>query len=158
MAVLDQLFSDLPELANCLYLQLTDVVPKVGPSGRFLKLICLDDEGYPLEAIADSKHFHLVEPYFTELRACRESRDLDWPAIPVFRTANDTWRFSWRAALRDHPELQKPEPPETDLDDRAYRMQVSIPGALARRFKAAASARGLRHTDLLLALIRDAAT
>lgn len=162
MAALDQLFTDPPELANCLYLPLTDVVPKVGPMGRFLKLICIDDDGIPLEAIADHRHFHLVDPYFQELRRCRENADLDWPVIPIYQSAGKTWRFSWRTALRDHPELQAlepPAPPENDLAiECAYRMQVSIPGTLAQRFKAAAASRGMRHTELLLALIRDAAT
>lgn len=162
MSALDQLFLDAPEPAGCHYLPLVDVVAMTGPHGRYLKLICTDDTELPIEAIVDQRHFPLFEPYFAELRASRTTGDDNWPIVPVYKTPSGTWRFSWVAASQAHPNLRPPEgDPDLNvvaLEERAYRMQVSVPGALARRFKRAAAARGVRHTDLLLALIRDAAT
>lgn len=159
MAALDDLFREhSPEASGCVYLPLTDAVPLTGPHGRFVKLVCIDDAELPIEATADQRHFPLLEPYISELRRARQDSDMDWPVVPLFQGHDGKWRFSWHAARRDMPELAASPEPEPELLDRAYRMQVSIPCTLAERFKATAAAKGMRHTDLLLALIRGAAT
>lgn len=159
MTALDDLFRETtPETSDCVYLPLTDAIPLSGPHGRFVKLVCIDDNDLPLEATADQRHFQLLEPYINELRRSRQESDMDWPVIPLFQGHDGKWRFSWLAARRDRPELAAPPEPAPEILDRAYRMQVSIPGTLAERFKAAAAAKGMRHTDLLLSLIRAAAT
>lgn len=160
MTVIDQLFSENePSVPGCVYLPLTDVIPCVGIHGRYVKLVCMDGDDLPIEATADQRHFHLLEPYVEELRDYRNAGEgAEYPVIPLFKGNDNRWRFSWHAASRDNPSAAPSDPtiaPENDTPDRAFRMQVSVPSSLAQRFKVAAQRRGLTHTDLLLSLIHQ---
>lgn len=158
MSSLDQLFQETPESTSDFdYAQLTGVRPCNGIHGRFVKLLCLDEEGIPIEATADQRHFHLLEPYFNELRVKSKDPDADWPVVPLFKGNDGRWRFSWHTAARDNPNLALQNQP-TDISRGVYRMQVSVPGDLAARFKQTAQSRGLSHTDFLMSLILDAVT
>lgn len=167
MTAIDDLFNEVPPAPpSCLYLTLTDAVPLSGPHGRYIKLVCLDTEDLPIEATADSRYFHLLEPYIEVLRQFRRGLNDDaLPMVPVFKGEDGKWRFSWLAAGRDFPERVKSESapaptytPDPSMAGRAFRMQVSVPGALAEQFKQHAAQRGCTHTDLLLTLIREAVT
>lgn len=159
MTAIDRLFDDQGEDTTAVYLTLSDVTAHTGPYGRYLRLHCLDTEGLPVDAIADERYFPLAEPYVQELRDSRNGEASDPPVIPVFLGNDRRWRFSWHAARRDNPAIPYPgpaTPASPEHDDRAFRMQVSVPGTLANRFKATAASRGMAHTELLLTLIREA--
>lgn len=163
MSAIAELFQEVPPPPNCEYLLLSDATPCHGIHGPYIKLYCFDDTDLPIEATADAKHFHLLEPYIEILRKARQSPgDFADTTIPVFKGDDGRWRFSWLAASRDYPDRVEPTPspqtyvPDPAMEGRAFRMQVSVPGTLAERFKALAAQRGMRHTDLLLSLIRDA--
>jgi hypothetical protein len=167
MSAIDDLFTEVPPPpCSNYYLPLSDAIPCQGPHGLYIKLYCLDADELPIEATADARHFHLLEPYIDALRQQRQDYlGVETPVVPVFQGEDNKWRFSWISASREHPELVKPETPalepytpDPEMEGRAYRMQVSVPGSLAERFKAHAAQRGMRHTDLLLTLIRSALT
>lgn len=166
MSAIDDLFIEVPPSVSCLYLTLTDACPGESAHGRYIKLYCLDADDLPIEAMADHRHFHLLEPYIDLLRQHRQAPlQSDQPVIPVFKGDDGRWRFSWRAATRDYPELASAEPaaspaytPDSAMASRAFRLQVSVPGSLAEAFKAHAAQRGMRHTDLLLTMIQHAVT
>ena len=81
-----------------------------GPHGRFILLVCIDDDDLPIEATADAQHFNLLEPYIDILRQQRQSpENVTPPVIPVYRGLDGRWRFSWLAACQDYPELAPPE-------------------------------------------------
>lgn len=167
MSAIEDLFTEVaPPSIECLYLPLTDACPCESAHGRYIKLYCLDADDLPIEATADNRHFHLLEPYIDLLRKHRQNyAQWEQPVIPIFKGDDAKWRFSWRAAARDYPELAVSEltpPPAYTIDPvmaaRAFRLQVSVPGSLAEAFKAHAAQRGMRHTDLLLTMIRNAVT
>ena len=157
MSAIDQLFTEAqPNQTSCFYLPLTHVEPCSGIHGRYVKLVCVDADDLPIEATADQKHFRLLEPYVEELRKARSETPGEYPVVPVFKGNDGRWRFSWLAAQKDHPHLANPEADAPENVDRAFRLQVSVPGTLAYRFKRVAAQRGIPHTDLLLTLIREA--
>lgn len=168
MSAIEDLFEEAPpSIPSCTYMTLEDAIPCEGVHGRYIKLVCVDGEGLPVQASADARYFDLLEPYIELLRQARDPESVTTnPVIPVFFGEDHKWRFSWLAAARDYPErapaLPSPGQPTpstpADLSDTAYRLQTSVPAELAHRFKQAALARGLTHTQFLTALIRSAVT
>lgn len=167
MSAISDLFAAGSIPSSCQFLPLVDASAHEGFFGPYLKLYCQDDGDLPIEIVVDARYFPYLEPYIDILRSHREEPETTAPPeVPLYRNTENQWRFSWKAAHRDYPTLT-PASPESDTPtslpepaaipaDRAYRMQVSVPGELANRFRRRAAAQGLRHTDLLLTLIRDA--
>ena len=168
MDIFDLLELDSPKThpnLDCAYYQLVSASRVEGPSGVYCRLVCSDcDLGQEIVATADERYFEQLRPFLTILRDSNlDHLGVEPPVIPLFQGRDGKWRFSHLAAERDYPEsTQLPEvvapQPDQTLDERPYRLQITVTRSLAARFKKAAAEQGLKHSDLLLQLIRGATT
>lgn len=157
MSTLTSLFDQAPVSGSSRYVRLLDITPAVGPYGRYVRLLCEEDDGSTFEATADETQFPYLEPYYNLLRQSRQSEAVEGPVVPVFLDLSNTWRFSWLSARKDYPEVISPtiQPPE---DDRPFRLQITVSRSLASAFDQAAAARGFSRGDYLLHLVRSSLT
>lgn len=107
MSTLTSLF-DPPSATASRYVALLDITPDFGPHGRFVRLLCDNDEGATLEATAEESQFPLLEPYHELLCESRCSAAVETPVVPIVLDRARTWRFSSAGAQLDYPELAPP--------------------------------------------------
>jgi hypothetical protein len=160
MQTLSELFRQSWPNSDNRYVKLLKVVAGSGPYGRFIRLICEDDDGLPLEALADEKRLNHLEPYYKLLQQSQENTAYETPVIPVFLDQSNHLRFSWRTAEQDYPELKgmakNTEPLGPPEHDRPFRLQVTVSHSLVKAFDRVAANQGLRRQELLLRLVQDA--
>lgn len=150
---------DQPKPPDWRYIPLHALNVVKGQFGRFARLTCLADEpGQEFSATCDAKYFEHLRPYAELLSEHQRTPGLvEHPVIPVFLGDDGKWRFSWRGAEHDYPQLRKSlvAPNRvTGTPDRPYRLQVTVSPELAQQFKQTAASKGLTHNEYLLDLVR----
>ena len=150
---------DQPKPPDWRYLPLEGISVVKGQFGRFARLSCAVDEAGPeLCATCDAKYFDHLRPYAELLAEHKRTPSfVERPVIPAFLGDDGKWRFSWRGAEKDYPELCRSfEAPQrvTGSPNRPYRLQVTVTPELAQQFKQAAASKGLTHNEYLLDLVR----